>query len=271
MAHRHLKSGTNDPELQLTAMRTLRVLLAEDDLEMRKMLVWALRREGFEVVECPDGDRLRAHLGLKGETSDRSTYDVVISDIRMPGASGLQVLHQLGHDPERPPVILITAFPDERTQAEARRLGAAATLAKPFDMEDLMVLVRQIAPLALFVDRPSAVVDRLDRSHMDFPLEITFRHHPGTDYARAFIHHCADRLSAFSVHIEHCRVIVEPFGDPQAYRIQLRISCKGEILAVDHDSDTHNDVASLYQAVSNVFDKARHLLAHHLGKESRIR
>ena len=70
------------------------ILIAEDDLEMRKMLLWALKGEGYSVVECPDGDHLMEHLGLRGETGPSHAFDLVIADVRMPGVSGLSVLER---------------------------------------------------------------------------------------------------------------------------------------------------------------------------------
>lgn len=70
--------------------------------------------------------------------------DLVISDIRMPGQSGLDVLSTLGRLSRRIPVILITGYPDEETRAKARELGAAAMLIKPFGLSDLVAVVARV-------------------------------------------------------------------------------------------------------------------------------
>jgi CheY-like chemotaxis protein len=115
-----------------------RVLLAEDDESMRTFLAHELRMARYEVVECGDGTELLEGLsGLFLPGEQREDYDLVVSDIRMPGFSGLQVLCGLqGFD--IPPVILITAFGDLETHVQAERLGAAATLDKPFHMSELL-------------------------------------------------------------------------------------------------------------------------------------
>jgi CheY-like chemotaxis protein len=127
-----------------------RVLLAEDDEDMRVLLSTALRREGYAVEEVVDGsallDRLASGL-LAGELAgERPLPDLIISDIRMPGWSGIDVLASLRQSDWAMPVILITAFGDPETHEQARRLGAATLLDKPFDVGELLDAARAILP-----------------------------------------------------------------------------------------------------------------------------
>lgn len=111
---------------------------------MRILLTWSLRWEGYEVVECRNGtDLLDALSGATAE-DEADGVALVISDIRMPGISGLDVLRSLRLSESFPPVVLITAFGDEETHAEADRLGAIALFDKPFDIEDLVAKVHEI-------------------------------------------------------------------------------------------------------------------------------
>jgi len=132
-----------------------RVLLAEDDYEMRALLSLALREAGYDVCECGNGADLLTTLSLL-EASTAGVFDLVISDIRMPGASGLDVLEDLRHRKGVPPVILITAFGDDETHARARQLGAAAVFDKPFETDDLLSKVREVLRYALPDDRSGA-------------------------------------------------------------------------------------------------------------------
>ena len=68
-----------------------RVVLAEDDYEMRSLLSMALRKSGYDVVECSDGMGMLTYLAafLLPEEFARESVDLIISDIRMPGVSGL--------------------------------------------------------------------------------------------------------------------------------------------------------------------------------------
>lgn len=129
-----------------------RVLLGEDDAEMRSVLSEALREKGYGVVECPDGlkvlDRLSSVLLSPAVTSkEPEHYDLIISDIRMPGVNGMSILEGVKLFERFPPMILITAFGDEETHAEASRLGVAAMFDKPFDVDDLLKKVEELAPI----------------------------------------------------------------------------------------------------------------------------
>lgn len=123
------------PRARQGMLRGLRVLVAEDDLEMRRLIADALVRDGAEVSEAPSGlalfDLLR-RMGLDG-----TLPDLLISDIRMPGLTGLQVLAMMRERGWTMPVILITAFGDEETHNEAAHNGATAVFDKPFDVDDL--------------------------------------------------------------------------------------------------------------------------------------
>ena len=121
------------------------ILLAEDDEEMRSLLALMLRREGYLVTECPDGISLLDQLSpffLPGE--EENIFDLIISDIKMPGITGMEILMGANERDDFPPIILITAFGDRKTHDQAERLGAAALFDKPFDINDLLNSVSEI-------------------------------------------------------------------------------------------------------------------------------
>jgi CheY-like chemotaxis protein len=117
---------------------TPHVLLAEDDADLRELLSQALRWRGYRVTECLDGPDLVCRLGSYILFGPPAGFDLVVSDIRMPGATALEILEAMRECEGVPPVILITAFPGEDTRAAARRLGVAAILDKPFETEALL-------------------------------------------------------------------------------------------------------------------------------------
>jgi DNA-binding NtrC family response regulator len=122
--------------------RAPRVLLAEDDAAMRELLARSLRRAGFDVVEARSGYETLEWLAHGIIHEPPLWFDLVISDVRMPGYDGLNILASLRQVPVHVPVILITAFGTREAHAAAIKLGAFAMLDKPFDVDDLMTLVR---------------------------------------------------------------------------------------------------------------------------------
>ncbi|MEY4577462.1 MAG: hypothetical protein RL701_2165 [Pseudomonadota bacterium] len=134
----HSMGGMSDASM--AEVRSIRVLLAEDDHEMRRLLVGTLRRAHCEVTEARTGLQLSEQLARRREHTPPG-FDLVISDIRMPGRSGLEALLLLRREDHTTPVILITGFGDPEVHAEAYRLGALAVFNKPFDLDDLHTLV----------------------------------------------------------------------------------------------------------------------------------
>ena len=126
---------------QEVAPRPVRVLLAEDDRQMRSLLAYALRSEGYKVTECHDGDQFVDRIVTPSREVD---FDLIISDVRMPGHSGLEVLDAGRQLEGFPPMILITAFGSDSLHARAQRLGAIAVFDKPFDIDDLVNKVTEI-------------------------------------------------------------------------------------------------------------------------------
>jgi DNA-binding NtrC family response regulator len=116
-----------------------RVLLAEDDAAMRDVISQALRAEGYHVIEVTHGLELRDRLHQSLLQQDlEPPPDLVISDVRMAGGSGLDVLSWLKDHDWALPVILITACGDMDLHLDAERLGAASSLDKPLDVDDLI-------------------------------------------------------------------------------------------------------------------------------------
>jgi CheY-like chemotaxis protein len=128
------------------------VLVAEDDADTRRLVATALRKDGWSVVEVTDGAELVEHVGgallfgnLRGELDPVS---LVVSDIRMPGPNGLEVLAELRRADIAVGFILMTAYADAEVRATAERLGADALIAKPFEVDELRALVRSVLTTA---------------------------------------------------------------------------------------------------------------------------
>src|SRR5262245_458195 len=108
-----------------------RVMIVDDDAEMRALLSDALEREGFRVREHGAGDQL---LPLVAEWFP----DAIVLDKELVGASGLDLLREIRRTHPGTPVVLVTAFGGSEVQAEALRLGAAYYMDKPFRVARLI-------------------------------------------------------------------------------------------------------------------------------------
>jgi CheY-like chemotaxis protein len=121
-----------------------RVLVADDDPELRDVMAKALRADGFEVLEAESGAQLLdVVLPSLFDAGTPPPADLVVSDLRMPGITGMSALGGLRQLQSKVPFILITAFGDDDTHAQAKRFGATAVLDKPFEMRRLVQLVRK--------------------------------------------------------------------------------------------------------------------------------
>ncbi|WP_369414442.1 response regulator [Corallococcus soli] len=135
---------TNEPSLSEAAPRPPRILVAEDDDAMRALLVRTLERAGYGVVEVEDGFELGDYLAMmRGQGGTLEPVDLIISDVRMPGRTGLEALERLRGQGVSCPVLLLSAFADAETHEEARRLGARQLLDKPVDLDVLKAAVRE--------------------------------------------------------------------------------------------------------------------------------
>jgi two-component system response regulator HydG len=117
--------------------RPARILVVEDNAALRMALVTALRESWSEVLALADGAEaveLMADVGA-------SPFDVVLSDLRLPGADGIQVLRAALESNPRTAVVLMTAFGSIESAVEAMRSGAFDFIEKPFDLDQLELRV----------------------------------------------------------------------------------------------------------------------------------
>jgi DNA-binding response OmpR family regulator len=124
--------------------RPARIVVAEDDFEMRRLVADCLRKEGYEVHEVADGGELL--LRIEDNLFMRRVpipVDLFVTDIRMPVYTGLEIVTGLREAGLDMPVIIMTAFGNPETRQRAEALGAAL-LDKPFKMEQLRALVRRL-------------------------------------------------------------------------------------------------------------------------------
>ena len=114
------------------------ILLVDDEEKIRKTLGRVLRTEGYDVVEAASADQARDQLS-------RRPFDLLIADNLMPGTTGLELIRGLAAeaDAERPQIVMMTAHASVESAVEAMKLGAIDYLQKPFELDELLAVVRR--------------------------------------------------------------------------------------------------------------------------------
>ncbi|HEY0906536.1 MAG TPA: sigma 54-interacting transcriptional regulator, partial [Methylophilus sp.] len=118
------------------------ILAVDDEPNMRRLLEISLRQAGYKVVSAANG---RDALAL----IQAQPVDLVVSDLHMPGMSGLALLEALRKQYERLPFIMVTAQGEIKTAVEAMKLGASDYILRPFELETLEIAIEK----ALTVNR----------------------------------------------------------------------------------------------------------------------
>ncbi len=117
------------------ALDVKRVLVADDELNMRRVLEAMLRREGYDVITAANGMEAMGGMGTKGGVH------TVITDLKMPGLDGMGLLKRLSAEYPDVPVVMITAHGSVESAVEAVKLGAFDYLEKPFEQEQIRQVV----------------------------------------------------------------------------------------------------------------------------------
>jgi len=136
--------------------RTGNVLVVEDDAAMRDLLVEELTDAGLSVSSA-------GHAGAGLELVRLERFDVIITDLRMPEMDGFDLIRGVANVPDRPHVVMITAFGSIETAIRAVKLGAYDYITKPFEIEELLLVVDK----ALSARQLETKVARLQREVED--------------------------------------------------------------------------------------------------------
>jgi two-component system response regulator PilR (NtrC family) len=113
-----------------------RILVVDDERSMQEFLEIFFRSEGYDVVTAGDVDTALVHL-------ENDEFDVVISDIQMPGRSGIDLVHATYEMSPETLVIMITAFASTETAISAMKEGAYDYITKPFKVDELRMVVEK--------------------------------------------------------------------------------------------------------------------------------
>lgn len=119
---------------------SLRLLIAEDEPHIRRILITLLEGRGFQVDAAADGTEALAYIRADLE------YDLILTDVMMPGATGLDLLREVQKHPHRTgtPVLVLTAKGQDADRDEALHLGAADFMTKPFSPKKFLHRIDEI-------------------------------------------------------------------------------------------------------------------------------
>lgn len=114
----------------------IKILIIDDDHSIRSMLSIVLKNEGYEVIAVES-----AIIALK--KLKKETVDLIISDIKMPEISGIELLRKVKLIDQEIPVIMITGFASTNDAVEAMKLGAEDYIIKPFNLDELKIIINK--------------------------------------------------------------------------------------------------------------------------------
>lgn len=138
-----------------------KVLIADDEEGLRFVLSKLLRQEGCEVDEASDGEEAL-------ELAEQSPYDLYVLDIKMPKVGGMDVLRKLRRRNPRSLVIMMTAYGSQKLAVEAMQAGAYDYFTKPFELDELRIVLRRALEKQALLRRVQTLQDRLgDRRSMN--------------------------------------------------------------------------------------------------------
>lgn len=115
----------------------MKILVAEDEPMLLKTIELKLKKEGYDVIATVDGREAIAKI-------ESEQPDLVISDIMMPYASGLELTAMLKKGDKQIPIIILSAMEQEKVVMEAFELGADDYITKPFSLNELSIRVKRL-------------------------------------------------------------------------------------------------------------------------------
>lgn len=171
-----------------------KILLAEDDLSLSRLVCATLRAEGYDVTSCADGDAAAGEFG-------KDKYDLVITDIMMPKLDGFALAELIRSADEHVPILFMTARDDKPSKQLGFKLGIDDYITKPFDMDIFVLKIKavlrrsaitktnqiEVGNLVLNADEHTAYVDgqELALTVREFDILFKLLSYPKKTFTRA--------------------------------------------------------------------------------------
>lgn len=196
------------------------ILIADDEQEIRESLTIVLKDEGFNCLAVEDGAKAIKAI-------DKANFDIIISDLKMPNATGIEVLeHALQHSSQTL-TIIVTAHATVETAIQALRKGAADYILKPLDFDEVIIRIENLLEHKNVVQENKYLREQLDQ-------EYNFNHIIGESPAMKEIYTMVERVSQATSNV----LITGPsgtgkelvaravhFNSPRAKKPFLAINC----------------------------------------------
>lgn len=115
----------------------MRILVVEDEKHLNEVLVKHLKKQGYSVDSCYDGNDAMYYIG-------DSEYDAILLDIMLPGRSGMEILTEMRSSGNNTPVLMLTAMDSIEDKVRGLDSGADDYLTKPFSFDELMARIRMV-------------------------------------------------------------------------------------------------------------------------------
>jgi DNA-binding NtrC family response regulator len=174
------------------------VLIVEDEEYIRENLCEILSIHGYEAIAFPDGEQ-----GVKAV--EKGDYDIVLTDLRLPGMSGIEVIREVKKASPHTACIILTGYASVETAVEAMRVGAFTYLKKPFTKDELLVIMDKAYELKSLKQENKKLKSVIERS-------------------------CTDAIRGTSPEITQLREIVEKIADTDTTALILGESGTGKEL-----------------------------------------
>jgi two-component system, NtrC family, response regulator AtoC len=154
-------------------MSPKRILVVDDEAKMRRLLELSLKTMGHEVEQAADGHEALAAI-------ERNPFDLVLTDMRMPGKDGMALLSSLRERGEDVPVIVMTAYGTIETAVAAMKLGAADYIIRPFEMETIEMAVTRVLAMQAVQRENRFLKEELSKGWGEFvgvsaPMQALYR------------------------------------------------------------------------------------------------
>lgn len=120
--------------MEMICMPKGKILVVDDEIKMRRVLQMILQKEGYEIVTSKDGREALQKV-------EEENFDLVLTDMKMPGLSGIDLLKKIRESDKEIPVIMITAYGTVETAVKAMKEGAYDYLLKPFEKDEMKIIV----------------------------------------------------------------------------------------------------------------------------------